>query len=475
MNRISTAVLTFLLCHAAYAFDVQHFRPVNMDAGLLNLYSSDAMIKHPYNLGVFYNYNVNPIEFGRSDNQRIDEIVNNLQTINFLGSFRIQDYWSLHIDVPIHYLADFDPLYSGGTGEGFSIGDIRLASTFTLFSLKEHGIGWAMIPYVSIPTGPSDSFVAEPHTEFALSTVVDIRPWRDHYFTANWGVHTRDRRNVFNLRLGTSAFYGLGWDWTLSKSRNWHLVSEIIGESPFDVSFKSVNNSPWEALTSIRKFFRGKTIRLDIGAGGGLNYGYGAPDTRLFAGVSFYPKKKKSAKRPRLPEKIVEQPPAPTPTPEPVVEKLAEPLLIKIPKIFFHTNKSTVKESSLKILNGLVQLLQEHKEILKLSIEGHTDSRGDEAYNFYMSVDRAKSVFKYLVEQGVDASRLSYSGSGETKPIAPNDTINGRATNRRVEFKVTEKDGAIKIEDLEVRPTEFIDQDPEYLKKYKSENLDDKQ
>jgi len=71
---------------------------------------------------------------------------------------------------------------------------------------------------------------------------------------------------------------------------------------------------------------------------------------------------------------------------------------------------------------------------LRVRIEGHTDSVGPEAYNMKLSLQRAEAVMKYLVSQGVDADRMEVLGKGEDYPVASNDTDEGRAHNRRIEF-----------------------------------------
>ena len=79
-------------------------------------------------------------------------------------------------------------------------------------------------------------------------------------------------------------------------------------------------------------------------------------------------------------------------------------------------------------------MLQEYPD-LRLSIEGHTDSQGDESFNLDLSDRRAASVRRYLVEEfGIDPNRLSSRGLGETQPVASNDTPEGRQQNRRVEL-----------------------------------------
>jgi outer membrane protein OmpA-like peptidoglycan-associated protein len=102
--------------------------------------------------------------------------------------------------------------------------------------------------------------------------------------------------------------------------------------------------------------------------------------------------------------------------------------------IRFKTNSDEITEPSKEILDNVVNVLKKLSE-LKLSIEGHTDSDGSEAHNQDLSERRAYSVKVYLVQNGVDALRLKTSGFGESQPIASNDTAEGKAKNRRIEFK----------------------------------------
>jgi outer membrane protein OmpA-like peptidoglycan-associated protein len=84
-------------------------------------------------------------------------------------------------------------------------------------------------------------------------------------------------------------------------------------------------------------------------------------------------------------------------------------------------------------INQLVKFLQENAAV-KLEIDGHTDSDGDEAANLKLSQDRADAVKKQLVVLGIDALRLTCKGFGKTKPVDNNTTPEGKANNRRVEF-----------------------------------------
>jgi outer membrane protein OmpA-like peptidoglycan-associated protein len=75
---------------------------------------------------------------------------------------------------------------------------------------------------------------------------------------------------------------------------------------------------------------------------------------------------------------------------------------------------------------------------MKIEISGHTDKTGSEPLNFKLSGARAKAVVDYLIQKGIDRSRMEFRGYGSLQPISDNTTAAGRAKNRRVEFKILE-------------------------------------
>ena len=101
--------------------------------------------------------------------------------------------------------------------------------------------------------------------------------------------------------------------------------------------------------------------------------------------------------------------------------------------INFDSGKATIKQESMPIVEQIIELMKQAKDI-KLSVEGHTDSDGSNESNQKLSEARAKAVVDEIVKGGIDASRLSSAGFGEEKPIADNSTAEGKAKNRRVEL-----------------------------------------
>lgn len=110
---------------------------------------------------------------------------------------------------------------------------------------------------------------------------------------------------------------------------------------------------------------------------------------------------------------------------------------IKLNNLFFDYNKASLQENSFVELNRLAEILKTNPK-MKILIGGHTDSRGDDDYNYNLSEERAKSVQEYLISKGIDNSRLSYKGFGKSVPVAKNDSEENMAKNRRVEFEILE-------------------------------------
>ncbi|MFA6924527.1 MAG: OmpA family protein [Bacteroidales bacterium] len=120
------------------------------------------------------------------------------------------------------------------------------------------------------------------------------------------------------------------------------------------------------------------------------------------------------------------------------LKKIEAGTKVVLNNIFFDFNKSTLRKASIPELDRVLKLLQD-MPTLKIEISGHTDNKGNAKYNQKLSENRAKAVVDYLLNKGIDKSRLTSAGYGFTQPVAPNDNEKGRQLNRRTEFKVISK------------------------------------
>jgi outer membrane protein OmpA-like peptidoglycan-associated protein len=106
--------------------------------------------------------------------------------------------------------------------------------------------------------------------------------------------------------------------------------------------------------------------------------------------------------------------------------------------IFFEKSESDLKQSSIVELNKVLKLMSINPEI-KIEISGHTDSDGDNNLNLQLSINRAKAVVNWLIENNISSDRLFFKGYGETRPIEDNNTLLNKAKNRRTELTIIEK------------------------------------
>jgi outer membrane protein OmpA-like peptidoglycan-associated protein len=133
-----------------------------------------------------------------------------------------------------------------------------------------------------------------------------------------------------------------------------------------------------------------------------------------------------------LPMTVRAAPPPPPPPPPPEQIKIPE-------QIQFERNAARILPASFRILDGVVDVLKGRPGVTMVEIQGHTDATGDPAKNKTLSLERANSVRAYLIRKGIAPERLTTAGFGAEKPLATNDTPEGRQQNRRVEFHILQQ------------------------------------
>ena len=127
-----------------------------------------------------------------------------------------------------------------------------------------------------------------------------------------------------------------------------------------------------------------------------------------------------------------------TPAPKKSLVVFKDDKIEILQQVHFETGKATILGDSFALLQQVVDAVIRNN-VKRLRVEGHTDNRGDKAFNQKLSEDRARSVADFLIGQGIEKGRIDSAGYGDAKPVAPNLTARGRELNRRVEFLVLER------------------------------------
>ena len=108
-------------------------------------------------------------------------------------------------------------------------------------------------------------------------------------------------------------------------------------------------------------------------------------------------------------------------------------------RIYFDFDRDTIRSVSIPLLERVAKVIRDLPASKRVRVEGYTDANGDPEYNRDLSYRRARSVVEYLVSHGARRNRLDYVGYGQEHPVAPSDTPEGSALNRRVEFSIFDR------------------------------------
>lgn len=128
----------------------------------------------------------------------------------------------------------------------------------------------------------------------------------------------------------------------------------------------------------------------------------------------------------------------PEPGPQQATVTVTDTRILISERIYFDFDTDTIRSVSMPLLNQVADVIKDLPANRGIRVEGYTDDAGDDQYNLDLSYRRARAVVEYLSSRGVPRQRLDYVGYGEVNPVAPNDSIEGRALNRRVEFTIIE-------------------------------------
>jgi len=447
MKKLKTGFVVLFCCLSFTAgaetrFEAITFKPAPEGGDYFSVHESKTLKAWEGQMGLFLDYANRPMQFtgeGSLAGQR-QSIIDHMITVNTLGAIGFTDWWTVGINIPVvahnWYYSD-NPTTDPTADEDFGadMADIEVSMKFNLLNADEHKVGFAFVPQITLPTGNPEKYTGNGVVTGGGSLVVDVKPVQRLSLALNVGAIFREgftRTYTFNLggggsstdsfRVNDQLTYGAAANYKFTP--DFHGILEAYGATTMD-DFFADRVSPFEAGGGIRYYFRDAGFALAAGGTLGILDGIGKPRFRTFVGFNWY-----------SPENDKE---CPVCQEAPKIEtRIVENKIVLWGKIFYDTNKDTIKPISYPVLDDVVDVIQSNPDIKLVEVQGHTDARASDAYNLALSQRRAQSAVNYLVEKGIAPERLVPVGYGESQPIADNKTEMGMSQNRRTEFIIKE-------------------------------------
>ncbi len=471
LSCLSFALISLSIPGAASAqpaAQLDAFRPAVDSRGYLSLNGSSVLGHEEMSFGL------GSLEWGRHLSSSIDNVVS--ATLVAAVGLRLGP-------VPLELGASMPFVIASGVTDTQSLGDAGV-------HLKLHAAPHlAAIASVYVPTGPG-AHGATPQLLAVADTA--LGRWR---FAGTAGV--RLAAGMDGMATTTDVPLGIAAAWGVLPER-FELVGEVFGAvRPSERGFHQL-----EALAGV-KLYLAKNSYLSLGAGRGMVAEDGSPDLRAVIGIVFEPKAGARSTT-YVPEPDWAPPRAPrvatsdfpdrdndgirddldkcpddpenyngyqdedgcpdepgdnafvvdrddgctkagavdgTDCPDRVI--VTGSSIVTLRSIEFEFDKAVIQKRSYPILDHVAQALKDNPDIELVEVQGHTDERGDDAYNLELSDRRAAAVVAYLKDQGIELERLSSQGYGETVPLVHGHDERAWAQNRRVEFHIRKRGGEI--------------------------------
>lgn len=435
-------------------YDAHVWQPAQDGSGLFTTWGSGTIPQYEFRFGAAVDYARNPVVLSAGGSQPIAAIIDRATTMEMAGYFGLPYELEAGVVVPMGlrgypnpYGADRD---GGVAANGF--GDVRTEVKWRAMApAPERYIpGVAIVGTLALPTGDGRSWLGTGTTQPSLLLVGE-----EHLgpvsILANLGYRFHPgQESVYAHRVDDAFIYRAGAAWRTG----WQELTVLTEGTGFTTL--GGGPSPFEAGLGLRRPVYGG-LSASVGANLGFGQALGTPAWRTFLTLSWgpapgeIPEPPPSARVYRMDEVPIApeygkkpqpvtpvplaEPAAPQPKPVPKAEIQREEIVIN-DTIHFEKNSYVIDSGSFPILNEVARVMKEHAAIEKLSIDGHTDSTGNSVLNLLISKLRANAVLKYLVAQGIEEGRLETQGYGESRPVATNRSKDGRAMNRRVEFRI---------------------------------------
>ncbi len=481
-------------------FDAQIFRPSAAPRDLVMIQKSEVIGHKSLTLGLYSDISLDPLAIASvTTGQQIDAVGARFQVTGLVG-FGFYDWFDVTLAAPFVAWQTSDNLRSLGSEGPISsnaLGDLRFATKIAIpgFNRKDHireGFGMAVTGNINLPTGNQNAFASDGAVTGGAGYIIDYRFNFGLLVSANAGVWLRPDRQFAGTKVGNMANFGLGAEMYVVQRWGWSVIGGVFGHASL-VSFPdSPSQVPAEALLALR-FQTDSGVTLTVGGAFGANCGFGAPVFRAFGGIVWTPSSSREQELINRLKRMDSEDPdednimgsadkcpeeagvaANNGCPEKDEDKdgvndrddkcpkvaggtkkegcpvafLKEDEIVILDPVHFATDQDVILEDSKIVLDQVVGVLKNSPDIRELEIEGHTDVRASDAYNFNLSQRRVDSVRAYMLFKGIEPFRISARGYGHSQTIYDDSMCNMKdellsedckfmtSKNRRVVFRI---------------------------------------
>lgn len=409
----------------AQELTLERFSPTTH--GPLNVDSPLTLQPGSWGLQMFFNYSNDPLEvYNLETGEHVSTLVNDRYHTDFGGYY---SFGRLQLGVNLPVLGQSSP---GDSLEAFSLGDLRVTAKTHFTGVRFLNLGAGLT--VTAPTHTSDDYFGENYGLYPYMSA--SKAFGDVEITGNLGYGLRPDETLLNLTTGNEVYFRGAVSYNLNN-----------GETCLNTGFSTATSASGDILDKQNRDYSEVLLGIDqkmgpftgtLGAGRGLNEGFGSPDFRIFAGLKFNvekayePVRREEEPAPTpLPEP--EPPVGPTPTPTPEPEPIVPPPVV-VGNVYFDFDKSVVKGEYHHMLDTVVEVALSGQGSVTILVDGHTDNYGSNKYNDRLGLQRANAVRDYLLSRGVPDNMVRVVSKGELSPWKDNNTDEGRGKNRRVEI-----------------------------------------
>jgi outer membrane protein OmpA-like peptidoglycan-associated protein len=416
---------------------LQNFNPTTNGLDFVTVQSTKTLTPGEFNLGFWTNYAFNSLPFfkapGVPSAQNFSEPNDKLLSADFNVGLGLSDVWDVGLSLPLVLDQEIDNSAQLGSYNDTGLTEIRINSKYRFYQTDTWALAAvASVNFDRIKNNPFSGNDSGP--TWNLEGVFDYVIEPGLLWAVNIGYRFRDEGQAIAgsdvIPLSDQIIYSSALSYFYERW-NTHFILEAFGGS-----YNKNTPLPTDRSHSNLELLLGAKHQLTskLAAHAGVStegyHGLSSPDLRFYLGLNWMVGP--------LKERVIVQP-APEPAPVVVQAPIEEPPseIIVLSSINFDTRSDEMTPTSRRDFESTITKIKNNTQTLrKIIVEGHTDSRGTDAYNLGLSQRRANSVVRVLKSALDSAVIVEGVGKGESRPVDRNDTDKGRALNRRVELKI---------------------------------------